>query len=278
MHLSFLSVIFVTKSIIYSVKTRTPYTRDDLRIKRSDRVLEVGPGHNPTYRSNVICEKFLHNNAHRCGDVKVYPHQTLVNADGEHLPFQDKEFDYVICNQVLEHTENPARFLDEQARVAKRGYIETPSYLGEFLHPKASHKWAILEIDNKLVLFEKAHMAPYAHDYGNVFLNYLPYQSLVYKVLQIIEPQLTANRYEWEGKIDYLVNPEDEYYRSFFTKPWTMEMTRKIFPPRGAWTEIKRLFIGLWFVFKGQLSKLHRRTLWTIEEYEKHHSSPSPRT
>lgn len=257
------------------MKTRTPYTRNDLRIKRSDRVLEVGPGHNPTYRANVICEKFLHNNTHRCGDVKVYPHQTLVNADGEQLPFQDKEFDYVICNQVLEHTEHPDRFLDEQARVAQRGYIETPSYLGEFLHPKASHKWAILEIDNKLVLFEKARMAPYAHNYGNVFLNYLPYQSLLYKMLQIIEPQLTANRYEWEGKIEYIVNPEDEYYRSFFTQPWTMEMTRKIFPPRSVWCEIRKLFIGLWFVGKEQLQKRHHRVPLTIEEYELQQKDPA---
>ncbi len=38
----------------------------------------------------------------------VYPHQQFINANGEALPFKDKEFDYVICNQVLEHAENPA--------------------------------------------------------------------------------------------------------------------------------------------------------------------------
>lgn len=39
--------------------------------------------------------------------MKIYPHQIFANADGENLPFKDKEFDYVICNQVLEHVENP---------------------------------------------------------------------------------------------------------------------------------------------------------------------------
>lgn len=253
------------------MKIRTPYTRDDLRIKRSDRVLEVGPGHNPTYRANVICEKFLHDNSHRCGDVKVYPHQELVNADGEHLPFEDKAFDYVICNQVLEHTEHPDVFLKEQMRVAKRGYIETPSYLGEFLHPKASHRWAILEIDGKLVLFEKSKMAAYAHNYGNVFLNYLPYQSLPYKLLQIVEPQLTANRYEWKDTIEFIINPEDEYYRSFFTQPWTMEMTRKVFPPRGLGKELCRMAMGLWFIFRGELNKLRKAKPLTIDEYEAIH-------
>ncbi|SBV99677.1 conserved hypothetical protein [uncultured Dysgonomonas sp.] len=122
------------------MKVRTPYDRNDLNIKKSDKVLEVGPGHNPSFRSNVIAEKFVDTNYHRCGDVKIFPHQSFVNADGENLPFKDKEFDYVICNQVLEHAENPELFVKEQSRVASRGYIETPSLLGEFLFPKKSHK------------------------------------------------------------------------------------------------------------------------------------------
>ena len=85
------------------MKRRTPYDRDNLHIKKKDRVLEVGPGHNPSYRADVVTEKFTDLNYHRCGDMKIYPHQKFVNADGENLPFKDKEFDYVICNQVLEH-------------------------------------------------------------------------------------------------------------------------------------------------------------------------------
>ena len=33
---------------------RTPIDRYDLNIKKSDYVLEVGSGHNPSYRANVI--------------------------------------------------------------------------------------------------------------------------------------------------------------------------------------------------------------------------------
>lgn len=92
--------------------------------------MEVGPGHNPSHRANVVTEKFTDQNYHRCGDMKIYPHQIFANADGENLPFKDKEFDYVICNQVLEHVENPEKFISEQCRVASRGYMETPSLLG----------------------------------------------------------------------------------------------------------------------------------------------------
>lgn len=58
-------------------------------------------------------------------------------------------------------------------------------------------------------------MPHYMHDYGMLFLNYLPYQSLTYKILQLSEPQLAVNRYEWENDIDFIVNPTEEYYRSF---------------------------------------------------------------
>lgn len=68
------------------MKTDSPYDRGDIHINKNDKVLEIGPGHNPTYRSNVIVEKFIDTNYHRCGDVKIYPHQTFVHADGEKLP------------------------------------------------------------------------------------------------------------------------------------------------------------------------------------------------
>ncbi len=149
--------------------TRTPYDRDNLKIGKKDKVLEVGPGHSPTFRSNVLVDLFVNSNYHRCGNLKIYPHQQFINANGEALPFKDKEFDYVICNQVLEHAENPAEFIREQCRVAKRGYMETPSLLGEFLFPKKSHKWIILHLDNKLILFEKSRMPG---NYEIIMVNY----------------------------------------------------------------------------------------------------------
>lgn len=116
--------------------TRIPYDRDDLKIGKKDKVLEVGPGHNPTFRANVIVEQYLDSNFHRCGNVKVYPHQELVNANGENLPFEDKAFDYVICNQVLEHVENPAEFIREQYRVAKRDIWRLPACWANFSFPR----------------------------------------------------------------------------------------------------------------------------------------------
>lgn len=249
--------------------TRNPFDRSDLKIGKKDRVLEVGPGHSPSFQSDVIVERFVDSNYHRCGDVKIYPHQTFINANGEALPFKDKEFDYVICNQVLEHTDNPIDFVREQCRVARRGYMETPSLLGEFLFPKKSHKWIILYLDNKLILFEKDKMpGNYENNYGELFLNYLPFQSLPYKLLWLTEGDLMINRCEWKDNLEIIVNPTDERYISFFTKPWNREMVEQLYPRRSAMKELKKITAALWYLAKTKIkTKVQKHTPITLEEY-----------
>lgn len=233
------------------MKTRTPLDRDDLKIGKKDFVLEIGSGHNPSFRSDVIVDKYIHDNSNRCGNIKIYHHQKFVNADGENLPFSDKEFDYVICNQVLEHTDNPEKFISELQRVAKRGYLETPSLLGEFLFPKESHKWVILWIDNKLILFNKEKMpGNYNNNYGELFLNYLPFQSLAYKLLWYTEKGITLNKIEWEGEINVLVNPEDEKYTKYFTKKWDKDMVRHLFPKRKLYKELYKIVNAILYLIK----------------------------
>lgn len=54
-----------------------------------------------------------------------------VNADGRHLPFPDKSFDWVFSNAVIEHVgdwDDQRQFAAEIRRVALRGYfITTPN-------------------------------------------------------------------------------------------------------------------------------------------------------
>ncbi len=220
--------------------TGKPYNKESLSIKRSYRVLEVGPGSNPTKRADVLVEKYISNNDHRKGNLMIYKHQTLIEGDAENLPFSDKEFDFVICSHVLEHAEHPELFIKELIRVAKRGYIETPGFIGEILAPKSSHKWVILEIDRKIVLFEKAKLSyNFEPDFGNIFLNYLPYQSLPFRLLNMTRNNLMNVRYLWENEIDFLINPQEEEFKSYFTKKWSPEMVTKIFSPRSVTTEIR---------------------------------------
>jgi SAM-dependent methyltransferase len=221
------------------MKLRTPKTMDDLHIKKRYNVLEVGGGNHPDKRAHVVVDKYVDDNTHRSGDLKVLKNQHFLQADGEHLPFKDKEFDYVICRHVLEHVEDPIQFVKEQGRVAKMGYMETPSLLGEYIAPKQSHKWVIQDIDNKLVLYDKEVLKfkPWM-DFGEVFLYYLPKTSIGYKILERTHAGILTINYEWTDEIEILVNPQDEYYLNHFIKPWDESICDKLLIKRSYGREI----------------------------------------
>lgn len=92
------------------------------------RVLDVGCGRKP-YRSLVRCEEYI-------GLERDTPENRSQNVadlfyDGGILPVADASFDWVLCNQVLEHVFNPDQFLAEIARVLKRdgGLLLTVPFL-----------------------------------------------------------------------------------------------------------------------------------------------------
>lgn len=232
------------------MKTSNPKSRYHLNIKKSDKVLEVGGGHNPHYRSNVVVDKYIDSNYHRHADIKVYKNQQFIQSDGENLPFKDKSFDYVICNQVLEHTEDPSAFLFEQMRVSKRGYIEVPSLIGEYLFPKKAHKWLILELDDKLVMFEKDKFwFNSGLDFGFLFLTWLQKTSVGYKILMDTKPNFMTIRYEWKDTIEFTVNPESEVYKKYFTQYWDEEMVKSFFPHKSNLSEMKDALKSLSIIF-----------------------------
>jgi SAM-dependent methyltransferase len=219
---------------------RNPKNRFDLRIKRGEKVLEVGGGHNPHPQAQVVVDKYADSNFHRSGDIKVLEKQTFMEADGENLPFKDKEFDYVICCHVLEHAENPEKFLAEQFRVAKRGYIETPSLIGEYLFPKASHKWILHEMNGTLYLLDKKKLGfQFGYDLGELIQDYLPTHSIGFKILERTHPNIVNVRIEWETDFKYVVEPEDPEIRKLFSGKWEQAWADKFFPRKTMLQEFK---------------------------------------
>lgn len=221
------------------MKLSNPVSRLKLNIPSSARVLDVGSGHNPHPRANVVVDKFIDDNYHRAGDIKVLNKQQFINADGENLPFKDNEFDYVMSNHVLEHVEHPDKFLTELSRVGKRGYIETPSLLGEHLIPKPSHRWLLLDIEDKLVIVSKERAGfSTSHDFGLLFLDYFQQNSMGYKILQRTHHQLFTVNYEWQDKIDYVLEPEEDKYMKYFRQAWDQSLYKAIMPQRSMKDEV----------------------------------------
>lgn len=94
------------------------------RIPQGAKVLEIGPGHVPFPRADVFVDY---------RDSPRVPNDKKINMDfsADPLPFADKEFDFVYARHVLEDMYDPFHLMREMQRVAKSGYIETPSPFAE---------------------------------------------------------------------------------------------------------------------------------------------------
>lgn len=136
------------------------YVRQWIGAESGRRVLDVGSGHRPHEDATHLVELFPEDNTQRGKKMKMLG-RTLIQANVEALPFKGRSFDYVYASHVLEHTEDPAAACSELMRVAKAGYIETPSPFYEqgynFPHPDRGwpfHRWFIWLRDDQTLIFE----------------------------------------------------------------------------------------------------------------------------
>jgi hypothetical protein len=107
------------------------------------RVLDVGSGHNPHPRANVLLEKAIDDTSDRAGAAVDVADPRLVVGDGLDMPFADRSFDYAIASHIAEHVDDPLVFCRELQRVAWRGYIETPGPFGDRVLREDYHHWRV---------------------------------------------------------------------------------------------------------------------------------------
>jgi hypothetical protein len=74
--------------------------------------------------------------------------------------FAGKSFDYVIASHILEHTNEPAMFLNELQGVSKAGYIEPPHAFMEHIIPYGLHRLRVSVQDDTLIITKKSYQAP----------------------------------------------------------------------------------------------------------------------
>ncbi|HZU74786.1 MAG TPA: class I SAM-dependent methyltransferase [Acidimicrobiales bacterium] len=107
-------------------------------LRDGDRVLDVGAWAKPFLRADAVL------------DINPYETRGAFGSDGpgperfsrdswvqldicgrQAWPFADGEFDFVVCSHTLEDVRDPVWVCSELVRIAKAGYIETPSRLEE---------------------------------------------------------------------------------------------------------------------------------------------------
>jgi SAM-dependent methyltransferase len=122
------------------------YPHKIVSIRSEDRVLEIGPGSTPHRRANAFLELRFDSDLDRVaqrGGVAVegnFSGRPVHYYDGGRFPFEDGQFDYVICSHVIEHVDEPADFLREVFRISKgRGYLEYPMITYEYLYNFSVH-------------------------------------------------------------------------------------------------------------------------------------------
>jgi glycosyltransferase involved in cell wall biosynthesis len=92
------------------------------------KVLDVGSGLTTPYK------KYLQTMGEYVAvDNRAEPNSGIINADAHKLPFENKEFGFVFCSEMLEHVTDPEKVVAELKRVGVHGCIlfstpKTPSF------------------------------------------------------------------------------------------------------------------------------------------------------
>ena len=170
-------------------------------------VLEVGPGHIPFGPATEFV------------DWREWPQLAgrpvhALNINQDRLPLADKSFDFVYCRHTVEDLYNPLQICREMDRVARGGYIETPSPIAECAR----------RVDARSPLWRGYHHHRYLVWSEVDTLVFLPKYPVIEHInLGEIEPQLATwlnthplywNTYFfWNGELRYRLLEHDQDFR-----------------------------------------------------------------
>ena len=175
------------------------------------KVLDIGCGYTANKFATTICDT---------QDLsEFYKDKNFMKLSNKNLPFEDKEFDFVIASHVLEHVQDLKFFINELERVSNKGYIELPTKLEDNLvfENKKDHLWHMdfNDVDSKLTISKKLQ-----------FMEPILTVSMLQEFRKNFKNSLILELY-WENKIDYDFIENDQnfkklslisLFRKFFSK------------------------------------------------------------
>ena len=158
---------------------------------------------NPTWNiADIGCGYSANKYATVIADIQdlsnFYEGKNFIKIDEKKLPFDDKEFDFVIASHVIEHVEDFEFFIKELERISSRGYIELPSRLADNLvfEYKNDHIWWFKydDIGNKIIASKKNQLIdPFINVSSSKIFEEIFRESFVLELM-------------WEDKINYEID------------------------------------------------------------------------
>jgi hypothetical protein len=143
------------------------------RLNDGDAVLDVGGWAQPFGRADWVIDLLPYETRGLYGEApdparERFSSTSWVQHDvcaREPWPFEDGQFDFVICSHTLEDLRDPVWVCGELARVGKAGYIEVPSRLEEQSYGVQGpwvgwghHHWLIDIVDGRIEFVFKHHV------------------------------------------------------------------------------------------------------------------------
>lgn len=179
-------------------------------IRPTDLVLDVGSGNDPHPRADLLCDKFVLDDTERQGGLVL--DRPLVGGELERLPFKDKSIDFALATHVLEHVDDPAAAVAELARVAKRGYVETPAEFGGKLLDLPGHRWYVRKEGGTLVFTGKS-KGMFDGEMNRVGFTLWQAKDPAFMRLFWSHRDLFFVEHHWEGSLDCeVVRPDGELF------------------------------------------------------------------
>lgn len=198
-------------------------------IKKDDLVLDVGSGDKPFWRADVMVDKYLEDDQQRSTGAMVYDKRKLfIEADVENLPFKNNAFDFVFCAHLLEHVLHPDRAIKELTRVARRGYIEVPSAIGDIFSSFPVHLWYCDYRDNVLIFQQKSNALSFHQEIVKNFgskinrspiLNYLLVRYTSYYIRVFWKKSVDYKIIRVSNPYKYQYTPHDNYTKTTTENP-----------------------------------------------------------
>ena len=157
-------------------------------------ILDIGCGYTANQHASTVADVQDLSN--------FYKNKNFIKINDKKLPFKDNEFDFVITSHVIEHVENFQFFINEIERIAKQGYIELPTRLGDnivFENSKDHIWWFVYDdVSNVLKVSKK-----------NQILEPFASVATAKKLESIFRESLVIEIY-WNNKIDFKLDNDLE--------------------------------------------------------------------